>query len=118
MGSMTDAKRDRLPRAFWWFYAAGAVSWLGDGVIVVGFPLLAAALTGSPLGIAAVIVTQRLAPMLVALPAGALADRWDPRRTAVATNLAQAVLFGIAAALVAGGHIGLALLIGIAFLAD
>ena len=115
---MADADKDPLPRHFWIFFAAGAVSWLGDGVIVVGFPLLAAGLTGSPLGIAAVVVTQRLAPMLLSLPAGALADRWNARLTAVATNAAQAVLFAVAALLVAGNHIGLASLIVIAFLAD
>jgi MFS family permease len=115
---MADADKDPLPRHFWFFFAAGAVSWLGDGVIVVGFPLLAAGLTGSPLGIAAVVVTQRLAPMLLSLPAGALADRWNARLTAVATNAAQAVLFTVAAVLVAGNHIGLASLIVIAFLAD
>jgi hypothetical protein len=115
---MADAVRDPFPRAFWWFFAAGAVSWLGDGVIVVGFPLLAASLTGSPLAIAAVVVTQRLAPMLLALPLGALVDRWNARRTAVAANLAQALLFGVAATLVAGRHVGLAGLIVVAFLAD
>ncbi|WP_344662728.1 MFS transporter [Catenulispora subtropica] len=115
---MADAVRDPFPRSFWWFFAAGAVSWLGDGVIVVGFPLLAASLTGSPLGIASVVVTQRLAPMLLALPLGALADRWNARRTAVAANLAQALLFGVAATLVAGRHLGLAGLIAVAFAAD
>ncbi|MBS2539856.1 MFS transporter [Catenulispora sp. NF23] len=115
---MTDAEKVPLPRLFWLFFAAGAVSWLGDGVIVVGFPLLAAGLTGSPLGIAAVVVTQRLAPMLLSLPAGALADRWNARVTVIATNAAQAVLFAVAALLVSGNHIGLAGLILIAFLAD
>jgi len=115
---MADAEKDPLPRHFWWFFAAGAVSWLGDGVIVVGFPLLAAALTRSPLAIAAVVVTQRVAPMLLSLPAGALADRWNARLTAVTTNLLQATLFAVAAVLVAGDHIGLVSLIVIAFLAD
>lgn len=118
MGSMADSGKDPLPRAFWWYFAAGVVSWLGDGVIVVGFPLLAAGLTAAPLGIAAVVVSQRLAPMLLALPAGALADRWDPRRTAVATNLAQAALFSLGAVLVGTHHIGLLTLIAIAFAAD
>ncbi|MEY9864255.1 MFS family permease [Catenulispora sp. GAS73] len=115
---MAKPDKDPLPRHFWWYLAAGAVSWLGDGLIVVGFPLLAAGLTGSPLGIAAVIVTQRLAPMLLSLPAGALADRWNARITAVATNVAQAVLFAVAAVLVAENHLGLISLIVIAFLAD
>jgi MFS family permease len=115
---MADAEKEPLPRHFWVFFTAGMVSWLGDGVIVVGFPLLAAALTASPLGIAAVVVTQRLAPMLLALPAGALADRWNARITAVATNLAQALLFAVGAVLVAGHHIGLPSLIALAFLAD
>ena len=115
---MAESEKEPLPRHFWWFLAAGAVSWLGDGLIVVGFPLLAAGLTGSPLGIAVVVVTQRLAPMLLSLPAGALADRWNARVTAVATNIAQAVLFSVAAVLVAGNHLGLPALIVIAFLAD
>ncbi|NUP47522.1 MAG: MFS transporter [Catenulispora sp.] len=115
---MADAGRVPLPRTFWWFLAAGAVSWLGDGVIVVGFPLLAASLHASPVGIAAVVVSERLAPMLLALPLGALADRWNARRTAAATNVAQAALFSGAAALVAAGHLGLAGLIVVAFAAN
>ncbi|NUR61282.1 MAG: MFS transporter [Catenulispora sp.] len=115
---MADAERDPLPRSFWWFLTAGAVSWLGDGLIVVGFPLLAAGLHASPVGIAAVVVGERLAPMLLALPLGALADRWNTRRTAVGTNLTQAALFAGSAALVAGGHLGLAGLIAVAFAAN
>src|SRR5690242_9487919 len=97
----------RLARPFWTYLAASIVSWLGDGVLIVGFPLLAASLTLSPLWIAAMVFAQRLPQLLLAIPVGALVDRLDARLTATWTNVAQAALLGVAAVGVASGHFGL-----------
>jgi MFS family permease len=109
---------ERLPRPFWTFFTAAAVSSLGDGMLVVGLPLLAAALTHSPFWIAAVFVVQRLAQLLLALPSGALVDRLDARQVAIATNAAQAGLMLVAGLLIAAGHFPLPGLLLLAFLTE
>ena len=55
---------------------------LADGVFQVALPLLAVQLTRSPLLIAGVNLVARL-PWLLALVAGALADRLDRRQTMI-----------------------------------
>jgi MFS family permease len=108
----------RLGRPFWTYLAASIVSWLGDGVLIVGFPLLAASLTRSPLWIAAIVFAQRLPQLLLSLPVGALVDRLDARVTALWTNVAQAALLGAAAVGVAAGHFPLVALFPVALLAE
>jgi MFS family permease len=58
---------------------AAGVSSLGDGAVLVGFPLVAASLTKDPRLVAGVAAAQRL-PWLFSLVTGALADRLDRRR--------------------------------------
>jgi MFS family permease len=108
----------RLARPFWMYLAASIVSWLGDGVLIVGFPLLAASLTLSPLWIAAMVFAQRLPQLLLAIPVGAMVDRMDARLTATWTNVAQAALLGGAALGMASGHFGLFDLFLVALLAE
>jgi MFS family permease len=80
------------------------VSALGDGMVLVGFSLLALTYTHSAALIAGVAVaSQALAPV-IALPVGALADRTSPRRMLVIVQLMQFGLVGaFAIALVIGG---------------
>src|SRR5260221_13628571 len=73
-GAHAPEESMRLPGSFWTYFTASVVSWLGDGMLIVGFPLLAASITESPLWIAVVVFAQRLAPLLLSLPAGALVD--------------------------------------------
>ena len=82
-----------------WF--ASALSNLGDGVFQVALPLLALRITRSPGWIAGLQLAFRLPWLLFALPAGALADRLDRRRTMVNADLIRAVLIGSLAVLVA-----------------
>ncbi|MGH9094165.1 MAG: MFS transporter, partial [Acidimicrobiales bacterium] len=70
----------RLGRPFWLLWTAAGVSSLGDGLILVAFPLLAVSLSASPLAVAAVVLVGRSAIFVFALPAGALADRVDRRK--------------------------------------
>jgi MFS family permease len=70
----------RPGRAFNFLLAAGSISSVGDGLAFVAFPLLASTLTRNPGLIAGVAIAARLPWLLVALPAGALADRLDRRR--------------------------------------
>jgi MFS family permease len=95
--------------------AASGFSNLADGVFQVALPLLAVQLTRSPLLIAGVSVAARL-PWLLALVAGALADRLDRRQTMVRVDLFRAVLLGGLALAVAADLATLAMLYVVALL--
>lgn len=71
---------------------AAAVSNLGDGVSQVAMPILAAAITKDALLVAVIAVLRHLPWLLVSLPAGVAADRFDRRRLMLAANSAR---FGI-----------------------
>ena len=88
---------------------------LADGVFQVALPLLAVQLTRSPLLIAGVNLAARL-PWLLALVAGALADRLDRRQTMVRVNLVRTVVLGGLALAVATDLAGLAMLYAVALL--
>jgi MFS family permease len=90
----------KLGRNFHKALVASAFANLADGVFQVALPLLAVQLTRSPLLIAGVNLAARL-PWLLALVAGALADRLDRRQTMVRVNLVRTVLLaGLALAVV------------------
>ena len=55
-------------------------------------PLLVVALTGSGIAMGIVGVLQLLPDLLLGLPAGALADRWDRRRMIIVADLGRAAL--------------------------
>jgi MFS family permease len=83
----------KLGRNFHKALVASGFANLADGVFQVALPLLAVQLTRSPLLIAGVSLAARL-PWLLALVAGALADRLDRRQTMVRVNLVRTVLLG------------------------
>lgn len=110
------APRSRLPRTFWRLWSASTVSNVGNGLTFVALPLLAAGTTRNAGLVAGVVAMQRLPWLLLALPAGALADRSN---RALVMGLADVVragvllMLGIAAA---SGHLSIGLLYGLAFL--
>ncbi len=83
-----------LGRSFRRLWAASALSNLADGVFQVALPLLAVTLTRSPALVAGVALVQRLPWLLMALPAGALADRLDRRRMMVRVDVLRVVVLG------------------------
>jgi MFS family permease len=95
--------------------AASGFANLADGVFQVALPLLAVQLTQSPLLIAGVNLAARL-PWLLALVAGALADRLDRRQTMVRVNLVRTVVLGGLALAVAADLATLAMLYAVALL--
>ena len=74
-------------RQRWWggnflrLWTAGAVSNVGDGVVLAALPLLAASLSSSPVVVALVATAGTLPWLLFSLVGGAIADRTDRRRT-------------------------------------
>ncbi|MBD0675759.1 MFS transporter, partial [Streptomyces sp. CBMA156] len=75
---------------------ASTVSALGDGVRFSALPLLAAALLDSPFAVSLVTAASTLPWLLLSLPAGALADRWDRRALMVAADLLRAGALAVA----------------------
>lgn len=89
---------------------------LGDGLVLVALPLFAVTLTTDPVPVAALAVASGLPWLLVALPAGALADRLDKRRLVLGAELSRAALLGLLAAAIATGEINMVGLYIAAFL--
>jgi len=77
---------------FWRLWWATALSSSGDGLVAVALPLLAFTVTRNPVAIAGVLVVQRAAGALVALPAGVLIDRLPRRSVMIAANLVSGLL--------------------------
>ncbi|HEX7306704.1 MFS transporter [Lentzea sp.] len=102
-------------RGFRALTAAWAVSLVGDGVRVVALPLFTAATTRSPLAVSAVAVALTLPWLLVALPAGALVDRWRPRTVVVVAHWVRAGVTGSLALAVHTGHATVVVLCATAF---
>ncbi|MFC4062497.1 MFS transporter [Planomonospora corallina] len=90
-------------RSFRRLWTSSALSNTADGVVVVGLPLLAVALTRSPFLVALVSAAATLPWLLLSLHAGALADRHDRRRMMIVAAWARA---GVLAALTAAAWLG------------
>ena len=69
-----------------------AVSALGDAITLTAMPLLVLFLTGSGSLMGVVAVLQLLPSLVLGLPAGALADRWDRRWMMLWADAGRAVL--------------------------
>jgi MFS family permease len=101
---------------FWRLWGASTISSLGDGVRFAAIPLLAARLTHDPGRVALVTAAQGAAWVVFGLPSGALADRWDRRRTMAACDGLRCVLALTLAIAVAAGRGSIPLLMVIGFL--
>ncbi|MGW0764031.1 MFS transporter [Streptomyces sp. NPDC002676] len=94
--------------------AASTISALGDGVRFSALPLLSAALLGSPFAVSLVTAASTLPWLLLSLPAGALADRWDRRALMVAADLLRAGALAVAVVLLLSDSLHLWPLVAVA----
>jgi MFS family permease len=84
-------------------WAASTTSNLGDGIVLVGAPLLVVQITREPAAVAGVQFAATLPWLLLALHVGAIADRRDRRRLMTAAALLRAaVLLGVGVAVALG----------------
>lgn len=90
----------RLGAPYWWLWGASGLSNLADGILKVALPLVAIQFTQSPSLIAGLAFALTLPWLLFALPAGALADRFDRRRIMLGANVLRAAMLGLLAAAV------------------
>ncbi|GGM06925.1 MFS transporter [Nakamurella endophytica] len=106
----------RLPAAYLRLLVAWFCSLTGDGLRVVGLPLLAASVSPTP-GAVSLVATATVLPwLLVAIPAGALVDRLSPVRVVVGAHLFRAVATGALAVAVMTGHVSIPVLCLVGFL--
>lgn len=82
-------------RDFWVVLVGQGVSSFGDAITNTALPLLVLALTGSGLAMGVVGVLSTLPDLLVGLPAGAYADRWDRRKMMLLADLGRALLTAV-----------------------
>jgi MFS family permease len=93
----------RRNREFLLLWSGEALSALGSQISLVAYPLLVLATTGSPAKAGLVGFARTLPIAVLALPAGALADRVDRKRLMVASDALRALaLASIPVAIVAG----------------
>ena len=96
-------------------WLAATVSFVGDGVMLAAFPLLAATLTNSPLLIAGAQVARWLPWLITGLLGGVLADRMDRRWLMITVDSCRAVLVCALAVAIIGGWDSIPLLYIVAF---
>lgn len=103
-------------RDFALLWSGQALSALGSQVSGVAYPLLVLAVTGSPAR-AGLVGFARMVPIAVlALPAGALADRVDRRRLMVAADGVRAVALAAMAIVLAAGSPPYGVIVAVALL--
>jgi MFS family permease len=96
----------------WW---ANTVSSVGDGAVTAALPLLAVTITKDPRLIALVSAAFFLPWLLLSLPAGAVADRYDRVALMWRAQAIQCVVVGLIAVLAAVGAAGIAVLVAAGF---
>ncbi len=88
-----------LGRRYWTLWSSFTASNLGDGLTLIGLPLLAVSLTDDARLVTLVAAFRVLPFLTVGLPAGVIIDRFDRRRLAVIAQLvrtAALVVVGVA----------------------
>jgi MFS family permease len=104
-----------LGQRFVRLWAATATANIGDGILLVGFPLLAVGLTRSPWQVS-LITTLATAPRLLgSLHAGAIADRHDRRSIMLAAMLGRVGVLLVLLVASVVGTVGLGTLYAVAF---
>jgi MFS family permease len=93
----TPATPDALRgnRDFWVVLIGQGVSSFGDAITNTALPILVLALTGSGFAMGVVGVLSTLPDLVIGLPAGAYADRWDRRKMMIVADLGRAVLTAV-----------------------
>jgi MFS family permease len=100
---LTTSPAFRSASGYHRFIAAAGISAVGDGTRFAALPLLAAALLRDALEVSVITAGTTVPWLLLGLPAGAYADRFERRRLMVLADLLRAGALIAAATLLAGG---------------
>ncbi len=115
-GHSPSYRRVLSNRPFFGLWTAQLVSQSGDYIFEVALLWLVLKLTGSPFAVA-LIVTGFIIPGVVLGPfLGVYVDRWDRRRTLIATNVVQGLVVTALSGLVVAGREDLSVLFAIALM--
>ena len=101
-------------RTFRRLLGASSISMLGSHVTTIAYPLLILDVTGSPLTAGCAVFAATAPSMFAYVPAGALVDRWNPRRVMLLSELGRGVAIGTVAVTLAFGNPIVALLMAVA----
>jgi MFS family permease len=101
----------KLGRPFWRLWTGFTLASSGDGMLTGAVPLLAVFVNPHPLAVSSVVAADRIPWLLLALPAGAYADKFSRGPLMAITNVLRAAAIAGGAFLILGGHITLATLI-------
>jgi MFS family permease len=101
-------------RTFRRLLGASSISMLGSHVTTIAYPLLVLHVTGSPLTAGCAVFAATAPSMLAYVPAGALVDRWNPRRVMLLSELGRGVAIGTLAATLLFGNPMVPLLMAVA----
>jgi MFS family permease len=85
----------RLGRSFRWLLATSVVNNFGDGVALAAGPLLIASQTRDPFLVSLALFSSWLPNLLLSVPAGAIADRFDRRKIMAGVNLLRAAVLTV-----------------------
>ena len=94
-------------------WGGNVASSIGSQVSGLALPLLILALTHSPAKAGILAALRGVPYFLLCLPAGALVDRWDPRRVMLLCDTGRALALGSIPLALALGHLCLAQLYGV-----
>ncbi len=100
----------RLGSDYGRLWRAAALSNLGDGILLVGGPLVAIQLTRSATLVAGALVALSLPWLLLTLPAGALADRYDRRDLLLGATAMRVAVVAVAGSIALAGSFSLTVL--------
>ncbi|RSN29155.1 MFS transporter [Amycolatopsis sp. WAC 04169] len=103
-------------RDFLLLWIGAGVSFLGSRVSAIAYTLLVFWSTGSATAAGLVGFAALLPNLVVQLPAGALVDHWDRRRTMILCDVGRMVTIGSVAVTVLLGHVWIPHLMAVAFL--
>jgi MFS family permease len=106
----------RKNRTFRRLLGASSVSMLGSHVTTIAYPLLVLRLTGSPFTAGCVAFAATAPSVLIYIPAGALVDRWNPRRAMLLSEFGRGLAIATVAITLALGNPSVALLIAVAII--
>lgn len=108
----------RHNRAFRLLLGAGSVSMLGSRLTTIAYPMLILSLTNSPVVMGFAVLAATAPSILVYIPAGALVDRWNPRRTMMVSEFGRGAAIATVVTLLAIHRPIVPLIIGMAMLEE
>ena len=101
----------RLGRSFRRLLAVSVVNNIGDGVALAAGPLLVASQTRDPLLVSMAVFSAWLPNLLLSVPAGAIADRFDRRKIMALVNVVRAAVLAALALTIVSGTVNIALVL-------